>query len=294
MLSASCFACGQVFISKSAVRAGDDRGVLLSVLFTAAISCLVWLVLEAGSAASGQIPVTGFGLAMFALSGVFSVALGRKFLYVSVRELGVTRAVAVKRLNPFFSVLFAFIVLHEIITGTDLIGMALVAAAFGLLVHHSFKQHRSGDADTEPAPYLYFWGVASALSYAISYIFRKQGLEAVQLPAFGTMISALSAIAFFALLAVAIPRRRADFRTVFTGVDRWMVAAGILISFGQILFFAALALEQISTVAMISSLEVFIASFLSIFVFRTEKWPGGTILIAALLATLGALGVAAG
>lgn len=81
---------------------------------------------------------------------------------------------------------------------------------------------------------------------------------------------------------------------VFVGVDGWMIAAGILISFGQILFFAALALEQISTVAMISSLEVFIASFLSIVVFRTEKRPDAAILLAALFATLGVVAVAAG
>jgi len=92
LLSASCFACGQVFISKSAVRAGDDRGVILSVIFTAAISCLVWLSMEAGRATGMDNPVTPFGLAMFALSGVFSVALGRKFLYVSIQRLGVTRA----------------------------------------------------------------------------------------------------------------------------------------------------------------------------------------------------------
>lgn len=294
MLSASCFACGQVFISKSTVRAGDDRGVILSVLFTASISCLVWLLIEAGRATGQESPVTFFGLTMFALSGIFSVALGRKFLYVSVRELGVTRAVAVKRLNPFFSVLFAFIFLHEAVTGFDGIGMALVALAFALMIRHSFKRQQTGDDKSEPVPYQYVWGVASALSYATSYIFRKQGLDAIAAPAFGTMVSALSALAFFILLALAMPARRKDFRMVFIGVDGWMIAAGMLISFGQILFFAALALEQISTVAMISSLEVFIASFLSIVIFRTEKRPEATILLAALLAMLGVVFVAAG
>ena len=100
--------------------------------------------------------------------------------------------------------------------------------------------------------------------------------------------------AFFILLALIFPRRRRDFRAVFTGVDRWMVGAGILISFGQILFFAALALEQISTVVMVSSLEVFIAAFLSIVVFRTEKRPDAMVLLSALFATLGVVAVAAG
>lgn len=294
LLSASCFACGQVFISKSAVRAGDDRGVILSVLFTATISCIVWLLMEAGRTIGDGSPITLFGLIMFCLSGIFSVALGRKFLYASIQQLGVTRASAVKRLNPFFSVLLAFIFLHEAISGLDGTGMALVALAFGILIRHSFAKRQSDPDGIEPPPWHYIWGVASALAYATSYIFRKQGLDAIAAPAFGTMVSALAALAFFIILALAMPRRLNDFRMVFTGVDRWMVAAGILISFGQILFFAALAVAQISTVAMISSLEVFIAAFLSIVVFRTEKRPDLMVLLAALVATAGVVLVAGG
>lgn len=294
LLSASCFACGQVFISKSVVRAGDDRGVILSVIFTATISCLVWLLLEAGRATGADSPVTSFGLAMFALSGVFSVALGRKFLYVSIQQLGVTRASAVKRLTPFFSILLAFIFLHEAITGFDGIGMVLVALAFGVLIRQSFQKHQADAHSDEPPPYLYLWGVASAMCYATAYIFRKQGLDAIAAPAFGTMISALAALVFFLLPTLFVARRRSDFRLVFTGVDQWMVGAGILISFGQILFFAALAMENISTVVIVTSLEVFIAAFLSIFVFRTEKRPDAVVLLAALFATLGVVAVAAG
>jgi len=294
LLSASCFACGQVFISKSAVKAGDDRGVILSVLFTATISCLVWLLLEAGRTTGDGNPVTAFGLAMFALSGVFSVALGRKFLYVSIQQLGVTRASAVKRLNPFFSVLLAFLFLHEAITGFDGAGMLLVALAFGVLIRRSFMKQRFDADGSEPPPFQYIWGVASAISYATSYVFRKQGLEAIAAPAFGTMVSALAALSFFMLVALLVPGRRSDFRYVFIGVDLWMVGAGVLISFGQILFFAALAAAEVSTVVMVSSLEVFIAAFLSIVVFRTESRPDGSVLLAALLATLGVVAVAAG
>jgi len=52
--------------------------------------------------------------------------------------------------------------------------------------------------------------------------------------------------------------------------------------------------ESISTVVMVSSLEVFVAAFLSIVVFRTEKRPDAVVLLAALFATLGVVAVAAG
>ena len=67
----------------------------------------------------------------------------------------------------------------------------------------------------------------------------------------------------------------------------------MLVSMGQILMFAALAYESVSTVVMISSLEIFFSIFLSSYVLRAEPRPGALILLSAALAFLGVLLVAA-
>jgi len=294
LLSAACFAGSNVFVSKSAARTSDDRGVLLSIVFTFALSSLAWLIVEGArtGAETGNIWLSGVG--WYALSGLFSVVLGRKFLYASLRRLGVTRGSAVKRLNPFFSVLLAFLLLGETISALDGLGMALVACAFAILIQRSFSMRGDGSSGIEPRPVDYLWGVASALAYATSYIARKQGLDTVAAPAFGTMISALAGLLIFGAAAIVVPARRADIRTLFVGIDRWIVGAGMCISSGQILLFAALFYESISTVVMISSLETFISVFLSVVVFRTEVRPDFRIVSAAVLATLGVIAVAAG
>ena len=71
------------------------------------------------------------------------------------------------------------------------------------------------------------------------------------------------------------------------------MAAAIFVSMGQILMFAAVAHEKVSTVVMISSLKIFFSIFLSTLVFRTEARPDMVILLSAFLAIIGVVLVAA-
>src|SRR5690606_14222759 len=140
----------------------------------------------------------------------------------------------------------------------------------------------------------YMWGLGSALAYAFAYIARKFGLINLDAPVFGTMVSAISGFAFFVVAAVFSNIYRENLRNMFRNLTRWLVLAGIFASAGQILMFTALSYEKISTVVMFSSLEIFIASFLSVVVFRTERLPDRPIWIAAILATAGAVAVTVG
>lgn len=291
LLSAVSFAFGNVFISKGS-KGGGDRGVLFSVLVTMVFSGVLWLVLEGGSIGTTDTQEWWVGVGWFALAGILAMVFGRTFLFASIRKLGVTRASAVKRLNPFFSVLLAFALLGEPITGLDGLGIIGIALAFGLLIRKSFKR---GVVDAESqAPSLgsYGWGVGSALSYALAYITRKYGLMLIGAPAFGTMISAVSGFVFFTVAAVFVAQYRDNLRNIFKNLNVWLVVAAISVSSGQILLFAAIFYEKVSTVVMIASLEIFISSFLSVVVFQTEKRPDGLTYIAAAIATTGVFAIA--
>lgn len=288
--SAGSFAFSNYFISRT-TQSGGDKGVMFSVLVTVAISGGLWALLEG---AQTTIPRTGgdwLAWLWFAIAGVLAMVFGRSLVFESIRRLGVTRSSAVKRLNPFFSVMFAFLLLGEAITRLDILGMGAIALAFGLLIRESIRKR--GAAIAAPSPQAYLFGIFGALAYALSYIGRKAGLEILPAPAFGTFLSAASGFAAFAGLALVSPRYAANFKGIFRYLDRWIVAASVLVSFGQILLFAALAYESVSTVVMIASLEVFISIFLAVVVFRSEAVPGPAILFAALLATIGVILVAA-
>ena len=281
LASAVAFAFGNVFISRTGLSQGD-RGVMFSVVVTMAMSAALWGVIE-GTALPLGLPWRG--IVWFALAGVSAMVFGRSLLYASVRRLGVARSSAVKRLNPFFSVLLASVILQEAIGLSDLAGMVCIAAGFGLMIQESFAQRATDPTGHRPADYAI--GVTAALAYAMAYILRKLGLEALPSPAFGTFISALAGFCVFLGSSVVNPRMRANLVGMFRHLDRWIGLAAVFVSIGQILMFAALAYAEVSTVVMIASLEIFLSIFLSIFVFKTERRLTRAVMIAAVLAFIG-------
>lgn len=292
LLSATCFAFGNIAIVKGAATAGGDRGATLSIVITAGVAAFFWLLLERGAYGAPGSADWASGMAWFALAGIFAMAMGRTFVFVSVRRLGATRAASVKRLNPFFSVVLAVVLLGEAIGWLDLGGMALIALSFAILLQRSrLDRIRNKDADS-PAPLDYAWGVAAAMSYAGAYVARKFGLGDIPLPAFGTMVSAVAGLAAVLVMAVFLQRYRDNLRVMFADATGWVVAAGILISFGQIAMFAALFYEDIATVVMIAALEIFISNLLAVYVFRIEKRADRSLVVAAILAATGATAVA--
>jgi drug/metabolite transporter (DMT)-like permease len=288
LASAASFAIASNMISRT-TRSGGDKGVMFSVLVTMGMSALLWLALEAGR---DGLPGSGppwLGLAWFAIAGLMAMVFGRSLMFASVRLLGVSRSSALKRLNPFFSVLLAALILGEAIGPLDGIGIGAIALSFALLIRERMSNR---DPAAAASPLAYGAAVGGALAYALAYITRALGLDVMPAPALGTFVSAVTGFAVLAALALAVPSRRANFTGMFTHIDRWIVAAAVMVSAGQILLFTALAYEKVSTVVMIASLEIFIAILLSVTIFRSEPWPGPPVLAAAALATVGVVLVA--
>ncbi len=104
---------------------------------------------------------------------------------------------------------------------------------------------------------------------------------------FGTMIGALSGIVFFAIASGFIRSYADDLRKTFTVYNGWLLAAALLSSFGQLSYFAALNHLEISKIALITSMEVFVTILLSTFVSINKEKLNGDVLVAACLGLLG-------
>jgi len=292
-LSMLFFSFGSVFISKASKQRGDT-GVLFSIFVTMVFSCVLWLVMERDNVAEVHDQQWWIGIGWFIAAGLFAMVFGRTLVYASIKYLGVIRSSSVKRLNPFFSVLLAWLLLSEPITGWDGIGMIAIGLAFVLLIRNIGGYRYLDPADEKLSMLGYTVGVGAALAYAFANIARKFGLIHLDAPVFGTMISAISGFAFFVIAALFLRSYRTRLLTMFSNLNRWSVLAGISASAGQILTFSALNYESVSTVVMIGSLEVFVSSFLSVFVFHTERRPDPMTLLAAAIATAGVILVSAG
>ena len=293
LLSAFCFATANVTITKGSMPSNADNGAFLSILLTAGIASIAMLASGSTLAAESlNIP----GLAWFALGGVLTAFVGRVFLFASVQSLGAMRASTVKRLNPFFAVILGVLVLGESMGGWMIPGMALIFISFLFLARDSWRGSGAigSVAGTETATMSsrlfdlgLVYGPISAFAYALGYLARKQGLNYIPDPLLGTAVGALAGIGAYVLASLAIPAYRTAIVNAFTRVNPWFYFTGTLASFGQLCYFVALSHSTVSRVALISSMEVFITIFLSLWIFRTREQLTTNTLIAACLGVAG-------
>jgi drug/metabolite transporter (DMT)-like permease len=283
--SATCFAISNVTIARGARPEAEDNGAFVSLLITTLISGLGWLAV---GLARGFEPVTPRALLWFAGAGVFTAFVGRVFFYASVERLGAMRSSTLKRLNPFFAVVLGVLVLREELTGGMTIGLALLAASFAVLMTGA----RAVRAEAKPgasalARFGYFYGIVSALGYSSGYLLRKMGLAEAHDALLGAMVGCFVG----ALLFVATAAFNADYaravRATFARPNYWLMGAGTMSSFGQILYFAALNESPMSRVALISSMEVFVTLFLGFVFLRSHERLTPALVVAALLGVAG-------
>ena len=286
LASASCFAAANVLIARGA-RPGDaDNGAFVSLLLTAAISGGAWILL---GLARGFEPVGAAALLWFAGAGVFTAYIGRVFFYASVQHLGAMRSSTMKRLNPFFAVLLGVAVLGEALTRGMAVGLVLIAASFAALLAGS---RGAGGGERAPlgrrllnAGYVY--GPVSALGYSTGYLLRKMGLADAHDAFLGAAVGCLVGAAIFAATAVFRAEYARAVRATFRVPNPWLIAAGVMSSFGQILYFAALNVSPMSRVALIGSMEVFVTLFLGMLLLRRRESLTAGVAVAAALGVAG-------
>ncbi|HEX7072280.1 MAG TPA: EamA family transporter, partial [Rhodothermales bacterium] len=142
VLSMTLFATSNIAV----IRGFDGRtrsgGAFVSIVITFLLSFAIWGFM---GLSQGWPPVTSTALAWFALAGLLTIFFGRVFLYASIQHLGAVKASAIKRLNPFFSVLLGVLLLGESLSPGLLTGMALICTSFYVLVRETLRSgHRPG------------------------------------------------------------------------------------------------------------------------------------------------------
>lgn len=287
LASATCFAISNVTIARGVRPGAEDNGAFVSLLITAAISAAGWIAV---GMARGFEPVTARALLWFAGAGVLTAFIGRVFFYASVQRLGAMRSSTLKRLNPFFAVVLGVAVLGEQLSGGMAIGIVLIIASFAALVAGS-RRHAQQPADERAASSVtrfgYAYGIVSALGYASGYLLRKMGLDEAHDALLGTMVGCLvGALLFVATAAVSRDYARAV-RSTFARPNPWLIGAGVMSSFGQILYFAALNESTMSRVALIASMEVFVTLFLGFVFLRQRERLTPPLILAAVLGVAG-------
>ena len=291
VLSMTLFALTNIAIVRGHDGKSRSSGAFLSIVITFLVSTLIWLILVLHR---GWPDVNATAIGWFALAGFLSIYVGRVLLYASIQHLGAIKASAVKRLNPFFSVLLGVLILGETISSPMMLGMILILMSFAVLVRQAVFVSGEGSSGVDRQSAFdrfinlgYLYGPVSAIAYASAYIARKQGMMVLPDSALGTMLGALTGIIFFAITSIFVNSYRDDLRKTFTVFNKWFLLAGCLSTFGQIAYFTALNYIGVSKIALITSMEVFVTMILSTVVFLSKEKLSADVMIAAGLGFLG-------
>ena len=283
--SAACFAISNVTIARGARPEAEDNGAFVSLIITTVISGAGWLVV---GLARGFEPVTARALLWFAGAGVLTAFVGRVFFYASVQRLGAMRSSTLKRLNPFFAVVLGITVLGEQLTGGMTIGMLLLIASFAVLMVGGGEQRAGATRGTSfLARFGYLYGIISALGYASGYLLRKMGLAEAHDALLGAMLGCFVGVVLFVATAAFNAGYARAVRATFARPNYWLMGAGTMSSFGQILYFAALNESPMSRVALITSMEVFVTLFLGFAFLRKHEKLTPALVVAAMLGVAG-------
>ncbi len=179
-------------------------------------------------------------VALFALSGLFALGVGRLLYFVAVGRIGLAVSSAVIGCNPLISALLAIILLGEGFEFAVFAGALLVVVGIFLL---SGATRDAAGGGALVVPFL------SALSYSLANVIRKAALNYQPDPTLGAQIGALSGS--LSLLAYLIATGRLGEIRVDRSELGYYSAAG---AFQAVGWFALMVAMEMGTVAVVTTI----------------------------------------
>jgi|GEM_PF-1228011 len=282
LLSAFCFGINPIVLKVGLKDAKSDVAV-----FVGLISGLPLLFIVSPALGGFHFEQLPFLAALyFALGGLFGVVLGRSALYLSIKQLGSSRASTIKNGAPVVTAFLALIFLTEFIELERWGGIILVTVGL-MLVGRMVRQQSAGPVTLSSL------AIASLtpIFYGIRPIFSKIGLDLAPLPLAATFVGYLTAVilylGYFVVRGQLTTAMRADRRSI-----SFFAAAGMLQVFGLLLLNYALERDDVTAIYPISASAPLVTFLLSYTVLKNIErltfWDfvGTTMVVAGVIILL--------
>lgn len=191
----------------------------------------------------------------FVLAGIFAPLLGRLFQFLGMESLGANIATPLTLTHPLFTVLLAIFFLGEEIDLAVLPGIGLVLLGTAFLGSQSGRQN--GDSSIINLRWYLLLPLAASLSYGVSVVFRKIGIDNGTDPVIAAAITTTSSwvlLATYLFVSKVSHISRPD-STIVCGRQELFVfsVAGLLSSLGPVFLYMALQGGRLSVVAPLAS-----------------------------------------
>ena len=140
---------------------------------------------------------TAAGLAFFALAGLVHFFVGWTLLNMSQMRIGAARTSPLLSTNPLFGVVVAAITLQELPHMLGWLGIGLIMAGAFVVARERVAETGWGVGWTDSV-----FGLGTAVAWAISPVFIKEGLDGLSSPLLGLTLGMAAAVLAYAVLVV--------------------------------------------------------------------------------------------
>jgi drug/metabolite transporter (DMT)-like permease len=259
-------------------RAAGSMDVYRSTFVQLLISTVVLLAISLSTQDLGAVwSAPGMALVSFSAAGLVHFFVGWTLLNASQDRVGAARTSPLLATTPLFGTLIAALTLGEIPSALTLAGLVLIVVGVYVVGGEQARRSRASPpvphaAHVTPhrspsprgavrmAPASSAWaasafGLGAALSWAISPIFIRMGLEDLPSPLLGVTVSMVAATAAYGLtLAVGRPSGGKGFGSL--EMLGYKIVAGLLVGLATWSRWIALDLTAVAVVLALSMLSI--------------------------------------
>jgi drug/metabolite transporter (DMT)-like permease len=304
-----CFSANVLLLNVSSRRLKQEVGFLLA---------LGTNVLFAGLLVLGQYTILGqpfrpqwSAIGWFVLGGLLTSYLGRWCFFLSVRNIGPTRASSLQITNPMFAAAAAWIFLGEalpplasvfllsVVGGLWLTTRVRAPAGEPVPVAVAVPEGRAGMvpvAGEAPAggslpPRQVLLALLGAMAYGIGNVVRGAGVRDWEAPVFGSLVGAAAGLVIFAVFHTDVRSLVADVRRGDRlGIWLWVLSGVITIVAQMCVIGATLYIPVAVAVVISAAIPVVILPVSVIFLRRSESVTVSTA-VGALFVFAGVTGL---
>jgi drug/metabolite transporter (DMT)-like permease len=265
------------------IRLGTERGRSSDALVVVLLVNVALIVPYAVLTGPPGFGLTTRSVLAFVAAGLVGTMLGRAFYYAGIQRVGASRAEPIKASMPLYSTVFAVVVLEEVLTTANLLGILLIVAGVAAISREASTSAVVA-ADGVPWRGLAF-PLVGALMYGVEPVFAKIGLAEGTPVAVGLGIKSLAATLGF----LAYLRWRGELPTLRglgTGDTRWYLAAGLANTVFLVSYYLALEVSPVVLVVPVMQTSPLFVIVISVLFFQriervTWRLASGAVVVVA-------------
>ena len=194
LISALTYGLGAVLVRK---RLDESNFISVSLVVTVTGNVILWpLALLFTNLRTVNLE----GILFFVIAGILAPGITRLLYYKGMEVVGVSVNASFFAINPMFSSMFAFLLLGEVLTPENWIGIICVVAGV-VFIKRSLSEPKTGPKRIFKKGLVF--PLIATLTIALSVVFRKHGLNIYNEPLLGVATGYSLSFLLYLLLLIS-------------------------------------------------------------------------------------------